>query len=174
MIFSSLAAIDVQSILNLELEPKVKPIPLPSPTFPIPGSAEVLPKQSSPQLPSSPIPPPPSVSSPVSHDESIEQSSESVEPQESEQESNTSTKVVDVSMEEDTTPTKDDTNDDGSDPNLYYTPDEEENEVVTQREPVFEEPESVSYVPPFNNPIYPNDSYASYTSAIGKLQVQNK
>lgn len=48
-------------------------------------------------------------------------------------------------------------------PVLFYTPDEDDGEEK------FEKVESTSYVPPFNNPLYPNSSsYPSYGSVIGK------
>lgn len=53
-----------------------------------------------------------------------------------------------------------------TDPVLYYTPDEEESDPTEGK---FNKTESTSYVPPFNNPLYPNNtSYTSYGSVIGK------
>lgn len=163
-----MAAIDVQSILNLELEPKVKPIPLPSPTFPIPGSADVASKP--PLSPEPPASPTPHLASPPSTPETpIEEVSKSVGPPVPEKELQTATNVEDVSNTDDASATKNGEHEDETSTNRFYTPDEDENEEeVSKDEPVFVEPESVSYVPPFNNPIYPNDSFTSYTSAIGK------
>lgn len=56
------------------------------------------------------------------------------------------------------------------DPVMYYTPDEEESEATDDGK--FNKIESTSYVPPFNNPLYPNNvSYTSYGSVIGKYSV---
>lgn len=62
------------------------------------------------------------------------------------------------------------------DPELFYTPDEEDK---TGQEPEVEEPEkaeeydveSTNYVPPFNNPLYPNCSFTSFGSVIGELNI---
>lgn len=48
--------------------------------------------------------------------------------------------------------------------NLFYTPDEDERLPV----PELTEVDGVNYVPPFNNPVYPNSNFSSFTSAIGK------
>lgn len=50
---------------------------------------------------------------------------------------------------------------------MYYTPDEEEADAADEK---FNKTESTSYVPPFNNPLYPNNiSYTTYGSVIGKV-----
>lgn len=161
-------AIDVQSILNLELEPKVKPAQ--SSTFSIPGSTETTAPKSplSPECPASP-PPQTSISPTLIPEESTE-NTESVDLPVTEEGEQITANVDDNCSNQENISKKDDKKDeDSSATNIYYTPDEEEHvERVTRREPVFEEPESVSYVPPFNNPIYPNDSFTSYTSTIGK------
>lgn len=167
------SAIDVQSILNLELEPTTKPLSISTPSFATIGSSDLQPKSS----PSPPPPPPPDsppphpASPPITLEESAEESQTTVEtstPQEVE--AQPPVDVEDISNTEDSVITKDDEGENSSAPNLFYTPDEEETceETTAPSEPVFEESESVSYVPPFNNPIYPNDSFTSYTSAIGK------
>ncbi|XP_066157225.1 microtubule-associated protein 1B isoform X1 [Euwallacea fornicatus] len=46
--------------------------------------------------------------------------------------------------------------------NMFYTPDDEEKTTTT----TFEEADPVNYVPPFNNPVYPNSNFASFTSTI--------
>lgn len=147
-------ALDVESLLNLEFEPKLKAtVPLPSPTFPIPGSSEVSRDQSTTRS-DSPCPEPP-VESPTDLALTEEKSS--------------SPKFEEAASEKELVNTSLDSGDEKekeeSAPNLFYTPDEEETE---QTETVFEESESISYVPPFNNPIYPNDSFTTYTSTIGK------
>lgn len=50
---------------------------------------------------------------------------------------------------------------------LYYTPDEEESEIANAAST--EKVESASYVPPFNNPLYPNSTYTNYGSVIGEI-----
>ncbi|XP_018575451.1 uncharacterized protein LOC108914194 isoform X2 [Anoplophora glabripennis] len=139
-------ALNVEAILNLELEPKVKPIPIPSPTFPIPGSSEVT-RETTP-TPKPPLSPERSVSPAV------------LPPEKS------PSPPVDIEMEEEpaaeNVPEKG-TTDENVEPNLFYTPDEEE---AMQAERVFEESNSVNYVPPFNNPVYPNSSFTNYTSTI--------
>lgn len=55
-----------------------------------------------------------------------------------------------------------------SNPVMYYTPDEEEAPGPSVEEgKLMDKPETTSYVPPFNNPLYPNSSYTSYGSVIG-------
>lgn len=51
------------------------------------------------------------------------------------------------------------------DANLFYTPDEDERLPVAE----LTEVDGVNYVPPFNNPVYPNSNFSSFTSAIGKF-----
>lgn len=54
---------------------------------------------------------------------------------------------------------------------LFYTPDEEEKRAGENIQEGYEEVEPVEYVPPFNNPIYPNDNdnFPSYASGLGKF-----
>ncbi|XP_076266838.1 SET domain-containing protein upSET isoform X1 [Rhynchophorus ferrugineus] len=47
--------------------------------------------------------------------------------------------------------------------NLFYTPDDDEDREVASFEGG---PEAVNYVPPFNNPVYPNNNFTSFTSSI--------
>ncbi|XP_030761841.1 uncharacterized protein LOC115886711 isoform X2 [Sitophilus oryzae] len=47
---------------------------------------------------------------------------------------------------------------------LFYTPDDDEDRA--DRAAPVAEPEEVNYVPPFNNPVYPNNNFTSFTSAI--------
>ncbi|XP_044755691.1 uncharacterized protein LOC123314454 isoform X2 [Coccinella septempunctata] len=60
----------------------------------------------------------------------------------------------------------------GVKPHLFYTPDEEEEEEEVE-EKEFPETESVSYVPPFNNPIYPSISYTSVIDEEGRYEGRN-
>ncbi|KAJ8931904.1 hypothetical protein NQ314_015173, partial [Rhamnusium bicolor] len=142
-------ALNVEAILNLELEPKVKPIPIPSPTFPIPGSCEVTREVVTPKPCLSPdrsISPPvlsPTKSRSPSVDVDVEEESA----------------VDDVAHKEE--------NKEDVQPNMFYTPDEEEG---IHPDPVYEESNSVNYVPPFNNPVYPNSSFTAYASTIGELK----
>lgn len=53
--------------------------------------------------------------------------------------------------------------DDDIKPHMFYTPDEDE---IEEKE--FSEIQSISYVPPFNNPIYP---CINYTSIIGECHL---
>ena len=46
---------------------------------------------------------------------------------------------------------------------LFYTPDEEEASGAGETGKV-----DGTYVPPFNNPLYPNNSYSTYGSVIGE------
>lgn len=147
----------METFLNWDIPPVVKPtLPLPSPTFPIPGSSE-----------------------PIASRETTAQASE-----ESEQRkvtvtsppppptTTTTSKVsveVEAAVESEIEGEKEE--EDKSKP-LYYTPDEEEDAGATvarakETSEKFEE-ESASYVPPFNNPLYPNSNYTSYGSVIGE------
>lgn len=152
----------------MELEPTVKPVSLPSPSIPVVGSGEVPSKSSPSPQPSQSSPPPPA-SPPVTTDEPLQDPPTCMDTSDTQDaELSTVAEVDDVSNKEGEI-AKDGKGDNGTGPNLFYTPDEEEHvTVASPREAVFEEPESVSYVPPFNNPIYPNDSFTSYTSAIGE------
>lgn len=162
----SIAALNVEAILNLELEPKVKPMPLPSPTFPIPGSSETreiplsnrrsltpesnIAESSPPNPPVDPPSPPPP---PPPENFSL----------------TTKMETDDVSLEEDSLASQDgDIAQETSDDHPFYTPDEEDEKSRTKQDLSFEEAESVSYVPPFNNPVYPNDNFTAYTSTIGE------
>ncbi|XP_060528091.1 uncharacterized protein LOC132703064 [Cylas formicarius] len=67
----------------------------------------------------------------------------------------------------------DDVNDttrgDADEPNVFYTPDDDDDHEgagTTRFEPAPPPESSVSYVPPFNNPIYPNNNFNAYTSTI--------
>lgn len=130
-----------------------------------------------PPPPESPPPPPlpQSTPPPLAIEELAEESHPPVEPTDSQGVvSESPIDNVDNSTKDGSVITETDKNDKSPAPNLFYTPDEEENEVeVSPHEPVFEETECVSYVPPFNNPIYPNDNFTSYTSAIGKYTVRS-
>lgn len=140
-------ALDVEAILNCELPPVVKTIP-PSPNFPIPGSCDVnltSSSKSSPVLESAPSNPVPVTNSPVNFAPEKETEPESEENEEKESE---------VSVK----------------PNMFYTPDEEERGTDENAQGGFEEIDTVDYVPPFNNPVYPNDSnFTPYASVLGKL-----
>lgn len=175
---SFVKAIDVQSILNIELDPKVKLIPLHSPNFTIPGTADIPEKTISPQpmnSPSSPSLPvsPPSITEETNQEppSTLQQADNILTVLESDSQEMISN-AEDVSTNEDdsvSVAAKDKNKSETTASNRFYTPDEEEiEEAVEESEPVFEESESVSYVPPFNNPVYPNDNFTSYTSTIGK------
>jgi hypothetical protein len=136
-------ALDVEAILNCELPPVVKTMP-PSPNFPIPGSCDATGPKSS---PGESAPPNPASKSPVGFVPPPEH-----EPAEAECEEN-----------------EEKENDDGVQPNMFYTPDEEERGTDENAQGGYEEIDSVDYVPPFNNPIYPNDSnFTSYASVLGE------
>ncbi|CAG9857408.1 unnamed protein product [Phyllotreta striolata] len=144
-------ALNIKAILNLELEPTKGPskgLPLASPTFPIPGAADSTTKEAAPASPEGggDCPPP-----------SEEAEMETIADVEEEP------KAAETALR------------------LFYTPDEEEaaaaareeddDDVVAATEESvgsvgFEETESISYVPPFNNPVYPNSSFAAFSSAI--------
>ncbi|XP_064211285.1 uncharacterized protein upSET isoform X2 [Tribolium castaneum] len=146
-------ALDVEAILNCELPPVVKTIP-PSPTFPIPGSCDVTltAAKSSPILEAAPPNPAPvsSSSPPTVENEEPEVESEEIAEEQTEV---------------------------GVKPNMFYTPDEEEAGVDENAQGSFEEIDSVDYVPPFNNPVYPNDSnftaFASVLDEEGRYEGRN-
>jgi adenosine/AMP kinase len=144
-------ALDVEAILNCELPPVVKTMP-PSPNFPIPGSCDATGPKSS---PGESAPPNPASKSPVGFVPPPEH-----EPAEAECEEN-----------------EEKENDDGVQPNMFYTPDEEERGTDENAQGGYEEIDSVDYVPPFNNPIYPNDSnFTSYASVLdeeGRYEGRN-
>lgn len=54
-------------------------------------------------------------------------------------------------------------------PHMFYTPDEEEEIEETE----FPEVESINYVPPFNNPIYPSINYTSLIDEEGRYEGRN-
>ncbi|KAJ8938709.1 hypothetical protein NQ318_007997 [Aromia moschata] len=146
-----------EAILNLELEPKVKPIPIPSPTFPIPGTTcEII--RDAPTSAPTPICPP--LSPELLDAPPIVPCTRSPSPPVEEEIKNVST-AEDTPMEE--IHPSDEVKTDDMQPNIFYTPDEEE-EVPPQ--PTYEETSSINYVPPFNNPVYPNTSFPAYTSTI--------
>ncbi|KAK9877038.1 hypothetical protein WA026_016065 [Henosepilachna vigintioctopunctata] len=55
-------------------------------------------------------------------------------------------------------------------PHLFYTPDEEEEEI---RGKTFPDIESINYVPPFNNPIYPSTNYTSVIDEDARYEGRN-
>ncbi|CAH1099752.1 unnamed protein product [Psylliodes chrysocephalus] len=160
------AALNIKAILNLELEsPKLKPVPLLSPTFPIPGNVDLATKESTEVAPApnaaSPEPPilaesPPPIDKPPA----METSTEEME-------------TEDISVTDDPDPVVEekDATDADEPQNMFYTPDEEDAVVPpAEKEETsvsFEEAESISYVPPFNNPVYPNSSFTNFSSTIG-------
>nr|CAH7745442.1 unnamed protein product [Callosobruchus chinensis] len=179
-------ALNVEAILNLELEPKTKPLPLPSPTFPIPGSdlvrevlalgkeggiATSVPLQPGPlpsvQEPIVPPPPPkeltPPPPPPPPPEELMDVAEENGEPTVDAGVTNEECQTKqpgEVASIEDLKQTEGDASS-----NFFYTPDEEDGKP--EKEPVnVEESESISYVPPFNNPVYPNDSFTTYTTTM--------
>lgn len=168
LIIFFITAFDIHTLLNMELEPAVKPISLQSPSFPIIGSGEVPNKSPSPHLPQSPPPAPASPPPQLITDEPIKDETQMETSETKDVELSTVELADDVSNQGGNEIAKIENTDNVTAPNRFYTPDEEENAQGPPHETVFEESESVSYVPPFNNPIYPNDSFTSYTSAIGK------
>ncbi|KAI4460800.1 upset isoform a [Holotrichia oblita] len=109
-------ALNVETLLKCDLPTPMKStIPLSSPTFPIPGSSDPLPPQSSITTHLEKAQPPP---------------------------------VQKIST---------------GDSVMYYTPDEEELEISNGGT---EKVDSADYVPPFNNPLYPNSTYTNYGSVI--------
>nr|CAI5865072.1 unnamed protein product [Callosobruchus analis] len=182
-------ALNVEAILNLELEPKTKPLPLPSPTFPIPGSdivrevlslgkeggiavnATSIPTQSGPpptiQEPIVPPPPPKELTPPpppppppeelMDVEEGNDVPAVDVEPTNDDSQTTQPGQATPKGNPKET--------DGDSSSNFFYTPDEEDGR--SEKKPVsVEESESISYVPPFNNPVYPNDSFTTYTTTI--------
>lgn len=152
--------LNVETFLNWEMSPVVKTsVPLPSPTFPIPGSGDV--QKASPVVCKEQQSPPSSFSqqqeeaAPCDEPEMAEETKESVggesQAKEDEKEDeNEETKTV-----------------------LFYTPDEEEATEGKAEEGLekYENVEGTSYVPPFNNPVYPNTNFTAYGSVIGKCVI---
>lgn len=157
----SFAAINVETLLKCDLSPPLKTtLPLSSPTFPIPGSTETTNTIAS------------------KHEESVVESPSSVTvvsprpspqpqqlqqqlPQEQLEQQPSQPSVSNVEINESEKKSS------SVDPGMFYTPDEEESEPADDGK--FNKIESTSYVPPFNNPLYPNNiSYTTYGSVIGK------
>lgn len=57
-------------------------------------------------------------------------------------------------------------------PHMFYTPDEEEDEDENIDNDI-PEMESVNYVPPFNNPIYPSNNFSSVIDEEGRYEGRN-
>lgn len=142
--FFAATALNVETLLNCELPQVIKTTPLlSSPTFPIPGSSE-------PSLCRDPMPP-----------EAEDEGEEEPLPPPSEPVLEVQTDViVEEKIAEDT-----------SQAVLYYTPDEEEVEQHVDKDEVGKlevtMENTTNYVPPFNNPVYPN-SLNALDSAIGR------
>ncbi|KAJ8973338.1 hypothetical protein NQ317_004650 [Molorchus minor] len=135
--------LNVDAILNLEMEPKVKPIPIPSPTFPIPGTREVA-KDNQPMAGTS-------ITNPIlSPEKCVTPQARSPSPPVDKHHLLKSLLSLKSQKTEDLQT------------NVFYTPDEDE----AQTQPVFEETSDINYVPPFNNPVYPNTSFTTYSSTI--------
>lgn len=137
---------NVETILKCELPTPVKSsIPLSSPTFPIPGSSE----------------PPQSQSNIITHAEP-QYPTELITQSEPEKQidacSKTEKKPQTSSVQKPTT----------GESVMYYTPDEEELEISSGDQ---DKVDSANYVPPFNNPLYPNSTYTNYGSVIGKFII---
>lgn len=150
--------LNVESFLNWEMPPVVKTsVPLPSPTFPIPGSgdiqktpASIVPKEQEPES-SSPCSSQPAEQNIEVTEVVAEEKEEPVtEPEKAEEKMET-----EEVKETNTVP--------------FYTPDEEELvEEKTETGDKYGEEEGTSYIPPFNNPVYPNTNFTSYGSVIGR------
>lgn len=162
--------LNVETFLNWEMPPVVKTsIPFPSPTFPIPGSGELTTTATSTivskeQLPQSPPSRPPSSAQvtiatvPEAEVMEVEKAEESVEKNEEEK-----IAVVEDNEVEELKETN---------PVLFYTPDEEEAvdsmPEDEKQEEKYDAVEATSYVPPFNNPVYPNSNFGTFGSVIGE------
>lgn len=175
----------MQSILKCDLESKIKP-PTPlttTPSYPIAAFCDLsmsptLRLPGTPDRAYTPILPPPSINPPATNMSPIKdvvvESPEKVvaedEPAEIEQKARE--EPADEPMEVDRSDDKiEQVGDvemkcagDDKETNMFYTPDDDEDRTVS----TFEEPDTVNYVPPFNNPVYPNSNFASFTSTIGE------
>lgn len=162
-------ALDVQTILNCELPSVVKTIP-PSPNFPIPGSCDLnaatAAARSSPNVEST-LPPSSMSPSPVNPPVVGSSVTFTPTPQNFAEKKTESPAACQKSVDNgpndvETSPKKS---------ILFYTPDEEEKRAGENIQEGYQEVEPVEYVPPFNNPIYPNDNdnFPSYASGLGKF-----
>ncbi|KRT80386.1 hypothetical protein AMK59_7379, partial [Oryctes borbonicus] len=133
-------ALNVETLLKCDLPTPMKStIPLSSPTFPIPGSSD----------------PPPTQSSITSHTEPQYHPEHLQQPEPAKQVETCLKAEKPQPSPVQKIPTGESV--------LYYTPDEEELEVSNSGT---EKAEAASYVPPFNNPLYPNSTYTNYGSVI--------
>ncbi|XP_022918651.1 myb-like protein X isoform X2 [Onthophagus taurus] len=167
------ASINVETILKRDLPSPPKPnliLPLSSPTFPIPGSGDV-----SNELPPLQTPPPQQqIQNQSMQFQQIQQQKVIQEVDDCavseiplEQPSETTITVAEGD-EEMLEETLSDTIRSSEPPVLYYTPDEEEMEMTVTESDGIDDTDggSASYVPPFNNPLYPNSNYTNYGSVI--------
>ncbi|XP_072385367.1 uncharacterized protein upSET isoform X3 [Diabrotica undecimpunctata] len=149
------------AILNMEIEPKGKSAqPLPGQQYHVLGNTEPTAKESDSQPPASPEQVPMMCSPPLVVKSLKPEAMETEDISSPETENQNLEEIVDVKEEE---------NKEAAPSNMFYTPDEEDTtEVVDKEEPsaAFEEPECVNYVPPFNNPVYPNSNFPTFSSTI--------
>ncbi|XP_057663470.1 uncharacterized protein LOC130898292 isoform X1 [Diorhabda carinulata] len=156
--------LNLKAILNLDLEPKVKPVH--NQQIPLEESSEVTVETvvSDVKVPISPdIPALPESPIPIANPPAPDVSSNTEELMETDEISVTDPEPLN------TTDEKESDSKETAPLNMFYTPDEEDVvETSAKEEPLvtFEETESVSYVPPFNNPVYPNSSFATFSSSI--------
>lgn len=161
-------ALNMESFLNWEVPTVKTSFPLSSPTFPIPGSSELLVNKEQPAI-SSASPPRPTTPTKQQTPPPEEPTASPVQPIETEEPpviKEDPKNELEVEKHGDM-PKNDADHKEKAETVLYYTPDEEEageTEKVVEKLVELE----TSYVPPFNNPLYPNNSYSSYGSVIGK------
>ncbi|CAG9822140.1 unnamed protein product [Phaedon cochleariae] len=159
-------ALNIETIVNLETETKPATLPFPSPTFPIPGAVEVSSTDGPPLDPPQQLLETPEVCK-TETEVGVEETK--VERMETEDIPATeeSQAIDQVEGSTDAQPNPVSPGRQEVEGMEEEEEEEEEEEVaVVPSEPAFEEAESVSYVPPFNNPVYPNESFTNYSSTI--------
>lgn len=156
--------IDMTSILHCDMESKIKPPQLSSSSFPSATFCDLSmsPTLRAPGTPDRAYTPilPPVVSSECTSgnkdDDKLNKECDDRPTEEKMKEedpkANNEQTIGDVDMQ----------SEEEKEPNMFYTPDEDEDRGV----PECESAESTNYVPPFNNPVYPNSNFASFTSTI--------
>lgn len=163
----------METLLNCDLgPPPIKTaIPHYSPTFLIPGSCSSVPMTT--QLPE-PSPTeettPPEVLE-TKEEERFPDSPPLVEQENAESFAHQPQDDIEPPKEEE----EEEEDEDSVKPEMFYTPDEEEKveEEGTETEEIekcesYDVVESTNYVPPFNNPVYPNSSFTTFGSVMGR------